>query len=73
MKASLIKHLVVKNVLQLDQLKQESIDKWGGEKLDITVIDDGIHVAFGKNVALILRPDMVASNGIIHPIDKVLV
>ena len=72
MKASLVKRLVIKDKLESSQIKEGSVDTWGGEKLDISVSGKEIHVAYGSNSAKVVTPDMKASNGVIHVVDKVL-
>ena len=66
------KRLVIKDKLESSQIKEGSVDTWGGEKLDISVSGTEIHVAYGSNSAKVVTADMKASNGVIHVVDKVL-
>jgi uncharacterized surface protein with fasciclin (FAS1) repeats len=45
----------------------------GGATLNVAQVDGGITISDGKNgVARVTRPDMMASNGVVHSIDGVL-
>ena len=73
MKSSLIKRMVVKDKkLESSQIKDGTVDTWGGEKLEIKREDEEVTVKYGSHTAKVVTPDMEASNGVIHSIDTVL-
>jgi uncharacterized surface protein with fasciclin (FAS1) repeats len=44
----------------------------GGATLNVAQANGGITISDGKNVARVTQPDMMASNGVVHSIDGVL-
>merc|ERR1712127_903490 len=65
---SILTYHVVPTDLPSDALVTGSVPTVNGAEVDVVVSDDGITVN-GANVVI---PDVVASNGIIHAIDAVL-
>ena len=67
--AILTYHVVPGRVLAADVVKLSSADTVEGQPLSISVDDTGVHV----NDANVTATDVMASNGVIHVIDSVLI
>lgn len=62
-------HVVPGEVTAEDVVKLKSADTVNGKKLMIRVVDGKVMV----DNATVVKPDIMASNGVIHVIDKVLI
>ena len=68
--ASILKyHVVAGEVLAADVVKLDSADTVEGQPVSIDVTDSGVRV----NDANVVKTDVMASNGVIHVIDTVLI
>jgi uncharacterized surface protein with fasciclin (FAS1) repeats len=65
---TLISHHLIEGKLGTADLKGKKLKTVGGSEVTVTVADGKMKI----NGAVILRPDLAASNGVIHVIDKVL-
>lgn len=63
-------HVVAGDVMASDLSDGQKVETVQGEKLDVTVSDDGTVMIGG---ATVVTPDVKASNGTVHVIDGVLV
>ena len=70
LKALLLHHVVKGKVSAAEAIKMDGkrVDTVGGKKVKLSVMDGSVYVGKAK----VVKADVMASNGVIHVIDKVL-